>query len=201
MKRRQRRAELTREKIFQAAITLFAQRGLENVTVEQITELAEMGKGTFFNYFSSKEAVLAYFGGLQVARIQEAIQVGEVAGSAPEQIEKILTMLATYPPVTPELARNLFLAALSTQRFAQIGGQNIWDVEALLVGIARHGQEEGSLTTHRTAADIALFVLGQYFLGLLTWCSGFSDSDLLETVQRFVRMALDAVRRGADASG
>ena len=56
--RRQRRAAETRLTLFRCALELIAERGLPNVTVEDITEAADVGKGTFFNYFETKEHVL-----------------------------------------------------------------------------------------------------------------------------------------------
>src|SRR5437899_3870437 len=56
--RRERRRTETRERIFRAAMQLFAQHGFFSTTVEDITEAADVGKGTFFNYFPSKEHVL-----------------------------------------------------------------------------------------------------------------------------------------------
>ncbi len=51
--RRQRRAAETRVRLFRCALQLFAERGFPNVTVEDITEAADVGKGTFLNYFES----------------------------------------------------------------------------------------------------------------------------------------------------
>jgi len=48
--RRQRRSADIRERLFRAALDLFAQRGFAETTVEDITEAADVGKGTFFNY-------------------------------------------------------------------------------------------------------------------------------------------------------
>jgi AcrR family transcriptional regulator len=56
--RRERRAAETRVRLFRSAMRLFAERGFQNVTVEDITEAADVGKGTFFNYFQSKDQVL-----------------------------------------------------------------------------------------------------------------------------------------------
>lgn len=58
--RRQRRQQETRERLYQSAMKLFAEGEFHEVTVEQITEAADVGKGTFFNYFSNKEAIVRY---------------------------------------------------------------------------------------------------------------------------------------------
>lgn len=59
--RRERKKQETQEKIFSAAMQLFRRQGLERTSIEQITEQADVGKGTFYNYFSSKEAVALEF--------------------------------------------------------------------------------------------------------------------------------------------
>src|SRR5216683_1954195 len=56
--RRQRRSADIRERLFGAALQLFAQKGFAETTVEDITEAADVGKGTFFNYFPSKDHIL-----------------------------------------------------------------------------------------------------------------------------------------------
>lgn len=43
--------------ILDAALKCFENFGYKSTTVEQITKVANMGKGTFYNFFSSKEEV------------------------------------------------------------------------------------------------------------------------------------------------
>jgi len=59
--RRQRRSSEIRERLFRAALDLFANKGFLETTVEDITEAADVGKGTFFNYFPSKDHILLAF--------------------------------------------------------------------------------------------------------------------------------------------
>ena len=71
--RRERRRLETRERIYRAALQIFAERGYLETTVEDITESADVGKGTFFNYFPTKEHVLATYGEQRVAAIEVAL--------------------------------------------------------------------------------------------------------------------------------
>ncbi|MBB4288236.1 AcrR family transcriptional regulator [Rhizobium leguminosarum] len=56
--RRERKRRQTRERIEQAAVSLFLRRGFEATTIEDITEAADVSKRSFFDYFPSKEEVV-----------------------------------------------------------------------------------------------------------------------------------------------
>src|ERR1700745_1984272 len=71
--RRQRRSADIRERLFQAALQLFAGKGFAETTVEDITNAADVGKGTFFNYFPSKDHILIAFSEMQLFKLQAAV--------------------------------------------------------------------------------------------------------------------------------
>lgn len=55
MDRRQRKS---REAIFSAFISLLSQKRLEQITVNQIIEVADVGRATFYSHFESKDYLL-----------------------------------------------------------------------------------------------------------------------------------------------
>jgi AcrR family transcriptional regulator len=122
-RRDRRRAEI-RERLFRAALTLFAERGYLETTVEDITEAADVGKGTFFNYFPTKEHVLATFGAERLAAIERAIErarkepvftvlkelAADLANESGENaalLRSILAAHASCAPVRAELQKRL----------------------------------------------------------------------------------------------
>jgi AcrR family transcriptional regulator len=57
--RRERKKQMTRQALLQAAIVLFGNRGFDGTRIEDITERVDLAKGAFYNYFDSKETLLA----------------------------------------------------------------------------------------------------------------------------------------------
>lgn len=55
--RGQKRAAKTCRKLKAAALDVFCEKGVEATTVEDITEKADLGKGTLYRYFTDKEEV------------------------------------------------------------------------------------------------------------------------------------------------
>ena len=69
--------EERRDELMKAARRLFLEQGVGATTIEQITSRADVAKGTFYLYFSSKEQVLAAlgdrYGGEPLVKIKAAI--------------------------------------------------------------------------------------------------------------------------------
>jgi AcrR family transcriptional regulator len=66
----------TRQRILDAARRLFAQCGYETSTTRDLARAAEIATGTLFNYFPTKEAVLACLAADAVAGAQEDFDEG-----------------------------------------------------------------------------------------------------------------------------
>ncbi|HGL6720722.1 TetR/AcrR family transcriptional regulator [Burkholderia contaminans] len=52
-----RRKRETRGRLLEAALKLMAEKGMEGVAINEITEAADVGFGSFYNHFESKEAI------------------------------------------------------------------------------------------------------------------------------------------------
>jgi len=63
----------TRRRIVQAAIDLFRSQGFDATTTRDIARQAKIATGTLFNYFDTKEAIVADLAGEALAKAQSAV--------------------------------------------------------------------------------------------------------------------------------
>jgi AcrR family transcriptional regulator len=168
--RRARRQAETRARILHAALDLFARQGFFSTTVEQITEAADVGKGTFFNYFPSKEHVLGGFGEVQIARVQAALEEARSGGPATRQIwHGLLRELGREPARSPGLLRSLILVNLSSDEVGSVTRQNLARGRQALARLIADGQQRGDIRSDRKPSQVAR-LFQQTLLGtMLLW--------------------------------
>jgi len=88
--RSQKRAFRTRKKLKEAALDVFSEKSVDAATVEEITEKADVGKGTLYQHFEDKEQIV-------ITLIDEAvdhlIKIIRAYSSNPETLEDMLEHL------------------------------------------------------------------------------------------------------------
>ena len=181
--RRQRHAAEIRERLFRAALDLFAQHGFADTTVEDITNSADVGKGTFFNYFPSKDHILLAFAEMQLAKLQSIIENLRATGEPVPQFLRTLGMRMTEEPGrNPSMVRALLLANLSSTPVREAMRVNQARGHALLTEFVKIGQERGELRNDLAAGEIAHVFRQTVFGTLLIW-SLYGDDSLANRVQ------------------
>ncbi|MEU6022772.1 TetR family transcriptional regulator [Micromonospora sp. NPDC047134] len=130
--RRDRKKRQTRAALAAAALRLVAERGLDQVTVEEISEAADVSARTFFNYFPTKDDAL----------------VGDSEGDR----ERVLRALAAVPPEQPalEALRRAFIEAVEEAQ----GDAELWQLRLRVV--TQHPVLLGRLVTGNATTERAL---------------------------------------------
>jgi AcrR family transcriptional regulator len=169
--RRARRAAETRERIFRAALRLFAERGFVNTTVQDITEAADVGKGTFFNYFPSKEHVLAAFGEVQVSKVAAAVGAPDAALERPLRVtlQRMVLSLAEEPGRSPALVRALLTAILTSPSMRQLMLRHLERARTLLAEFFRAAQRQGRLRRDQRPEELAHAMQRMFFGTMFMW--------------------------------
>jgi AcrR family transcriptional regulator len=191
--RRERRSAELRERLFRAALNLFANKGYAETTVEDITEAADVGKGTFFNYFRSKEHILMAFGEMQLGKLEAIVREAQQSDLPMREVLHTLVLRMTEEPIrNPAIVRALLQANLSAvpvrEEMRRIHDRN----RALLGKLIRHGQERGEIRADLPAEEIAQ-VWRQTVFGTLLFWSLAGDHTLTERIETSIRLLWDGI--------
>lgn len=168
-RRARRRADM-RERLLRAALGLFAERGFVATTVADITEAADVGKGTFFNYFPTKEHVLAAFGELQLGKIDAAladVQAGRA--TALGALRALPQRLTEEPGRSPALVRSLLVAILGSEAVRAIVRRTLARGRERIAGLFVLAQTDGDIRGDRSARDLARTFQQTVFGTLVVW--------------------------------
>lgn len=186
--RRVRRGAEIRERLFRAALALFGKKGFVETTVEDITEAADLGKGTFFNYFPSKDHVLMAFAEMQLQKLEIIVREAQQSDLPMREVLRTLVLRMTEEPVrNPAIIRALLQANLSSVpvrgAMLRIHERN----RALLAELIRHGQKRGEIRTDLPAEEIAQ-VWRQTIFGTLLFWSLAGDHTLTNRIETSIRL-------------
>ena len=194
--RRERKKEETRQRIFQAARDLFKRKGFEATTVDDITERADVAKGTFFNYYPRKEAVLFE---LSLRHIGEVEAYGErLAGSPMTAVERMLGAMRHGVQLylrDRDLSRVMLLQLF---KGATALGPETLEInqraQSMIRGFVQKAQAAGELRRDMDAERATYVLRSIFFLTVLVWVSAPAPPyDLGEELPARIRLALEGL--------
>jgi AcrR family transcriptional regulator len=110
---RERKKRDTRERILMAGLDAFTARGFENCTIDEIARAADVGKGTVYNYFRTKEdLVVSFMVDMERQMQAEAATLAQARGSVASILTRVIeSQMALKEPHYPFV--RLFLAQLA----------------------------------------------------------------------------------------
>ena len=152
----ERRKEQTHRRLLDAAATLFLEKDFEAPTVEEIAALADVAKGTFFNYFESKEALLAtLLAGQLDALLEDLPGVGQPALA---RIRLLLQRIWSVFEPYQHLSHHLF-----TCNMASPGTERPRPVVQAISQLLNEGQAHGDIRPD-VNVEIAATLIAMHFL-------------------------------------
>ncbi|MER6175363.1 TetR family transcriptional regulator [Streptosporangium sp. NPDC001681] len=183
---RERKKAKTRRAIQEHALRLFAERGYEATTVEQIAEAAEVSPSTFFRYFPTKEDVVVQDGydSLIVSALRESSPGATPVDAFRQAVRTVFEGFRAEDFSRAAAVTRLILSvpALRARRLQSAAGTHA----AMCTEIAsRTGRDPHDLAVETFAAA----VIGAMLPSIARWAANPSENlpDLLDTA--LVRLA------------
>jgi AcrR family transcriptional regulator len=180
-----------RERIFQAAMALFRQRGFQETTASDIAKVAHVSRGTFFNYFPYKEAVLLEYGALLLAGLREEVKGRLARGEDPLAILRfIFQEVARYTEAEKDLVLPLLYELLNPDPIRAKAAFEALPLGDLIAQVLRPLKEKDLVRKDLSLERMGRTLADLYFLTALRWAAYTPERDLKEELQKTLDLAL-----------
>ncbi|WP_237179073.1 TetR/AcrR family transcriptional regulator [Paenibacillus sp. MMS18-CY102] len=191
MSRYEKRKQETKQKIADAALSLFTEHGFDQTTMEQIAEKADVAKGTLFNHFASKNALLSHFGEIRVQLIKTAVE--QSVQGIDGVVNKLYAIFDALADVNEE-DKPYGLLVVQDFMLRYTGGErrNYNEASAVIRAVIEQGIASGELRGDVDAQQAAALLGGVFFHTTVDWIRGNFSPPLREAF----RGQLDIVFRG-----
>lgn len=192
---RSEKACITKNKIFEAAVTLIKAKGYDNVTISEICNSAGVAKGTFYVHYKSKEDIVkeSYYSDMReyVLKQYKLLIDGEEKLKVKEKIKRFLLaelMFSKY------VGRAMTCRAYITNLSECIDGESehndrrrfSYKLKELIV----EAIEKNEILEDASAENIFLY-LESFIRGIMaSWCFMNSSFDIVKQGEQYIDKVL-----------
>ena len=192
--RRELKKREKRERLLDASLQLFHEKGYEQTKVSEITKAAGVAKGTFFNYFPTKERVLLALGEQMLGRLGRIgsstaiFQQTTTRGKVKAMFHALAAGLNSDRELVKEMVyRGLRLPDLVDNSRAQL------DFRAMLILLIEQGKRKNEIIQSTDASFVANTLYTLYFQQIVYWCSDDFKNSLPQQLDRVVDLIFDGI--------
>ncbi len=194
LSRREIKKRDKRQRLLSESLRLFREQGYEQTKVSDITRAAGVAKGTFFNYFPTKERVLLALGEQMLGKIQH-MDAREFAatGSSCGKIKRLFYALALGLDADRELVKEMVYRGLRLPDLINGNGSNRLDFRSMLVLLIDQGRRQREVSSSVDADFIADSLYMLYFQQVVNWCSNDFQGSLELQLDKVVDLVFDGI--------
>lgn len=185
----------TKRKIFEAAMELFAQKGYDGTSVEEITSVVGIAKGTLYYHFSSKEEIFYFLVEEGMKLLKNSIEIK--TSKMPNTIDKIKAILLIQIKIIVKYEN------LITLLISQMWGKEernlrcreyIYDYIGYIEDVIKEGIEKGEIIEGNPEV-LASGLFGFTCSGLLYKLKTQKELDIQETYNEFSQYAVKGLKK------
>lgn len=189
------RRQATRQKLYEAAVTLIAEQGFSATTVDEIAERAGVAKGTVYYNFASKsvlfEELLRHGVGILSTSLREAAQkTADKGGSKIDALDAMiragLVFIDAYPAFTQLYVAELWRTNRAWQSTLSVVRQ---EAVAVVEGVLHDAVTSGELSDEIDVPLTAAALVGMVLVAALDW-QAFQPERSLDDVHAALSLLL-----------
>ncbi len=180
-------------RILEASISLFQQKGVEETTVVEICELADVAHKTFFNHFRSKRELLREIAREGVEKVLVHIEESCKAGvSSPARIQHFFEGVAEHADEAGPMQRELLSEIVHIGHESGDEPEQARKLHDAFATIVRDGLATGDLTQRHSPETLTEMLMGAYYVLMFNWAN-LDDYPLHERALETARFLIDSM--------
>ncbi len=182
-----------KQRIFSTAMKLFETQGFQETTVLTIAKAAKVSRGTVFNYFPYKEAILIEHLAQELTQMQDRVKTEAISKTAVESLYEIFEELAHFVESNSSLVLPLSYELLnpdperSRQAFISL------PLVAIIYDFLTKAREENLIRSDYSRERLARIIANNYFLTALQWASYRQDRSIKDELRTSLKLTLEGI--------
>lgn len=192
---RRARGDRTRAVLVDAATELFAAKGVEATSVDEITTAAAVAKGTFYVHFQRKQDVLLEQSARFVVGIAGDPALRDASGDAAATLQVLVGLIVgrMWSRSRPLIAHSIREMIGNREHWVRVLGDRPTLGQIILPIIVR-GREDGSIRGDLSPALLSQGLTILWLDAILGWSERAEERDLAEDLRRSLSLYLDGAR-------
>jgi len=191
--RTQKRARRTRKRLKKAALDVFSEKSIDAATVEEITEKADVGKGTLYQHFEDKDEIVITLVDEAVNHLIERIHSYE---SLPETLEDMLEHFLNAHYEFSVNAKEEFMMLFQGKLLLKLQSETLDELEEPYLRYLKEIESQVAvylspridrIKIRRLACAVAGFVFGFFSFAMIGMTSDEIDTSIKPLRRVFVR--------------
>lgn len=178
----------TRQKLLKNADRILVEKGYQAMSIVDITKASGVAKGTFYNYFETKEDLLLELSKRHLGQLTQ--QIPELAGKTPAA--SVRQYLVAYLQVVVSSGDNM---ARQWIRFiVDPKNHKKWEFDlSALTDLLQRLVVDGRLAANTPVARISELLVTEIYGLVFSWCMSPTTIDPIDSIQSFCDLQLAAI--------
>ena len=188
--RRDRQKRAREARIFRSAMSGFRRDGFDATTMQGIADGAGVSRGTVFNYFPYKEAILVRYFASELAELRTTFRTGDdPIGDLYRLFDELADFVAANRALVLPLSYELLNPDPERSRaaYAQL------PLAALVERLLTRARDGGRLRGDHSLRRLARHVVNGFFLTALQWAAYRSDRSIHDEVRIDLGLLLEGL--------
>jgi AcrR family transcriptional regulator len=167
--RRERKKDETKRKIIDVALELFHRQGFAATTMEQIADTADVAKGTLYNHFATKEAIVGEYMRRTVRENEpDAVKFFQELPDTRSRLYVFMEKIAEWTELNKEIV-GIYVSYRMQNLFRPQDERERSGFESLLAKIIGHGQASGELRKNISQEKLVKYFEVLHAMTLRNW--------------------------------